>query len=199
MPYLRKRQNAMTTIRQIISLTSGIVFFIAFLVPYNCFSQDSAKYEKILLVERTILKKEQTKPTQKIFHIGKKVAIRQYSSDTLLRGHIESIMDSSIVIKGKTIDLKDVKQIKVIRGSSIIWTGAAASTFSLSLLLTGYLVANSSENSNTDLGMGFAFIGVVGFFCTVPVLIYGIIDKLTAKHYHMDKDFVIMVKTIKKK
>ncbi len=180
-------------------MTCGMVFFVSFLKPYNCFSQDSSKYEKILLVERTVLKKGQTKPTQRIFHIGKRVAIRQYSSDTLLRGHIETIMDSSIVIKGRIIDLKDIKQISVIRGASIIWAGAAASTFSLSLLLTGYLVANANENANTDLGIGFALIGVAGFFCSVPVLIYGIIDKLTAKQYQLDKDFVIMVKTIKKK
>lgn len=176
-------------------VTCGLFAVLILNFPFDSFSQDSVKTEKILLVERKTLKNWQTKPTQRIFHTGKKVAIKRYSNDSLLRGHIESIMDSSIIIKGETVPLKDIRRISVIRGETISWVGAAASALSLGVFAGGYIVINSVEYR----GLGAIVFGVLGSFCAVPVLIFGIIDRVTAKHYHLDKDFVIMVKTVEYK
>jgi hypothetical protein len=199
MPYLRKRQNAMTATRQIISLTSGMVFFIAFLIPYNCFSQDSAKYEKILLVERTILKKGQTKPTQKLFHVGKKIVIKRYSNDIVLRGKIESISDTSIIMKRQAIPLTDIKTIYANRGIVTIKVGAVASTVTAWVTLAGLVIAETSINNVGYQNLLFFICGVAADIFTIPILIIGIIDHVTAKHYHLDRDFKIMVKTTNKK
>ena len=197
MPYLKLL--VMTKKEMKSNLNLGLLIFLFFVFSLDSFSQDNTISNKILLVKRTYLKSWQTEPTQKKFHIEKKVTIKRFSNDTVVRGKIISIMDSSIIIDSKIIPLKDIKRISLIRGETAIGIGAVTTGICLGFFIWGGVQMSNDHLGNME-GVGMVLLSFMAAVCiTGPVLIYGVIDRVTEKHYHLDKDFKISVKTVKTK
>jgi hypothetical protein len=172
-------------------LTLGMLIFLTF-SSYDCLSQDTTTTQKILLLEKTTLKSGQTKPSQKIFYINNKIVVRRYSNTKVLRGRIDSINDSTIIVKGKSIDIKDIKIINKNKGEAIIRVGEVATIISIGMPIIGYIEFNN--NSKMD-GFTYGVISaMVTILITVPVLVIGFIDRVTEKHYHLDKNYKLIVK-----
>jgi hypothetical protein len=177
-------------------LTCGIIVFMTFLFSFNCFSQDSNRTKRILYVERTRQYANQTEPTHKKFTEGNKVAIKRYSNDTLVHGKIEAIEDSSIIIKGKIIFLKDIKSIHVNRKPTFFIVGGLIPVVTSSVV---YVLSIQNPNNPAFDGPAWFLLTMISITVGVGIEIVGIIDALTVKHYHLDKDFIMTVKTVKKK
>lgn len=186
----------MKTPRTIISLICLAAFFVVLLRPDNCHSQDSTGFEKILLVEKTRLKNEYAKPDRKIFHAGKRVSLERYSNDTVLRGKIESIPDSAVIIQNQVIPLSDIRTIRANRDKGVIKAGAIGSSLAAAVTLAGLMTAESSVHNTGNVNPWFFIAGVIADIFTVPVLIAGVIDHVAAKRYHLDRDYKISVSTI---
>jgi hypothetical protein len=153
---------------------------------------------KILYLESTKLKAGQTHPTHKIFSDGNKISVKRYSNGTLLHGKIEAIGDSSIIIKGKTIFLKDIKSIHANRKPTIFIVGGIIPIATIAILYPLYKFQENQNINNPDYFPGGLLDLTIGSIAVgVVTEVVGIIDLVIVKHYHLDKDFIITVKTLK--
>jgi hypothetical protein len=186
-------------------LNYGISTLVAFLITFNSFSQDSIITKKILLLQKTSIENGHERLVQKKFRVSSRVAILRYSNDTVMHGRIKIISDSSIVLNGKTILLKDIKRINASRGPSIFIIGASIPILTLGITSAIYernkkndLTNNGDEFLNLD-GIGYAVAVLGSIEIGAIVELVGIIDAAVPIHCRTDKGFVIKVKTVKKK
>jgi hypothetical protein len=176
----------------------GIVAVLILLLPAAGLSQDTANTEKVLFLESKILKTQQDKPIHRIFCINDRIKVRLRSNDTSLHGKIGSINDTSVVIHDKTVLLKDIKGIKLIRGKTLTELGAGITVLSAGLIAVGS-ATHYNENHEAYNHIVYAIVGIFSAMAGVPMLIVGIIDMLTVKYYDLDKEYILLVKTKTKK
>jgi len=67
--------------------------------------------KKVLIVEKTILRKNQAIPKSIAFTEGESIVIKRYNNKTIVKGKIESISDSSVSVNGYKINLNEIQRI----------------------------------------------------------------------------------------
>jgi len=194
--FIKKTLNKLTymTKRKIqLLLTFGMFMLMTFQISFNCYSQDSSRTIKILYIERTTLESNQTHPTHKIFRIGNKIKINRYSNDTILRGKIESIGDTSIILQSKIVALNDIKCIKKSGGNIMFVIGALTP-------IAGTIIGSAtSPNNDFDRAIG-TYVGLIyGVLVGVVIEMVGVMSIVAERKFHLDKDYIMTIKTVKKK
>ena len=174
-----------------ITMTCILVALQTFLISPDCISQNTSSTQNILVLQKTTLKSGQTKPDQKIFKQNCSISVRRYSNPKVLRGKIDSINNSSIYLKGNLVDIKDIKRINTFRGKALTFIGPTLILTSISLSQFAFTPPNEYGNSYITLAFFPVFFGFVG---GMIVTCTGLIEILTTKHYHLDKDYKIVIK-----
>lgn len=143
----------------------------------------------VLLAKQTKIKKGKEKTKQAVFITSKKVYIKKYHANSLIKGRISVASDSSISIKGETVEVKDIKKISNQRGgdqliigvSSLAITGILLSMNNL-FFLDKYDKSGNDNNSYSNTTYTFVVLGVL--ILEVMYFIPASIIKLaTTKHY----------------
>jgi hypothetical protein len=194
-------------IKRHLLLTLFTVFFTILVtqLPTTSYAQDSIKKQKILVVEKENQKIRYirnpkgtlTEIQPRSFKTGKKVIVKRYDNDTTLRGKIELITDSSLTIKGKSINLSKIKSICAYRGLEPTILGLSM----ISAGIISVLLFESFENDNYD-GGDYNTSNLIGPFLSIAVAflgacttVFGIVETITIKNYKMDK-YKLRIKTI---
>jgi len=166
----------------------------------NLSTKDNSTYQtNTLVAQRTRLRDGQELTSQVMFLIGKKVYIRRYNNDTLVKGVLECVTDSSIMIKGKLIKIKDIKIISKHRGGDILIIGLS----SLAVLTVAIFVDKALFDPGVDKygnaieahgyyesEMAFLFCGFLDVVTVIPT---GLIKLSLTRHYKMDRGWKLKV------
>jgi hypothetical protein len=182
------------------------VFKISFLfmvlgciVPTCSFSQDSLRIERLIIIESTKFTGWQNPPTRVIFNKGEKVKIKKYN-DTTIKGRIDTLLDSSIVIGGKQVKINEIKGINAVsnKGATITIIGLSTIVFSAGMMALSTIIYPEIYNDEDEdinrwsrfyYDLGFAMIGFVGAKLTLG----GILILATVKHYRADRKWKLYV------
>lgn len=165
-----------------------VIGIVIFTQPFKCYSQDNIK-KRILVIERIEKKDWQKRPTIVEFEKGDRTLVKRFSNDTVKRGKIESVSDSSITIKGTVIKLKDIKSIRRIRGKNGLIVGS--SIMGISFLETMYFATLPPKyNSAGDNVNGYKAIngiyGMLGMFVGGGIIVISALDAVSVRHYNIN-------------
>lgn len=198
MPNLLLRAFNMTNPRLTLKLIILVFITSSFCIPSLCFSQDSVNTEKILVAQKTIKPKLQIHPTpyniHHYFKKGNRVSIKKFDN-TKVNGKIDSIADSSIVIKGDLIKLNDIKRLNRKWGLNAL---ATIAVFAGAYTAIGYIYPPKYDE--VDFNVNAYGYNMSIYITTICAGVVGIIEIVSIKYYKMDKNSKLYVMTkIKKK
>ncbi|MGD0711395.1 MAG: hypothetical protein ABR968_09460 [Bacteroidales bacterium] len=150
-----------------------------------------------LIVKQTKLRKNQDKPNSITFIEGDRIVIKRYNNNIIICGKIESISDSSVLVKGNKININEIQRISKRRNGTLLATGLSSVAF-----LSGIAYVSSAtwqpkydgheDLINDDTGYLLAILGVafVDFIITVPA---GIIQIATTKYFKMSDGWKLYI------
>lgn len=182
-----------------------IYFFlnvIGVFLSLGCTGQDSLRNEKYLIIESTKFIGWQSQPIRKILTAGISVAIKKYNNDTIIRGKIDYLTDSSLVINKHSINLNKIEKIKIIAKKGMKMTTIGATTLFLSCGMMAFgneFYPDIRNEEDEDINryprsyymMGFACMGCSGGLLALT----GIANMATNPYYKMDKNWKLYVKS----
>jgi hypothetical protein len=168
-------------------------------IPTSCYSQDTIRKENFLVIESTKFKGWQKPPTRVIFNKGEKVKIKDYN-DRVIKGKIDTILDSCIVIDGNKIKINDIKEINTAsnKGLKVTLAGLGTIVFSAGMMVLSIVFYPEIYNDEGEdinrwsrfyYQLGISMIAIVGAKLTLG----GILILATVKHYRIDKNWKIYV------
>jgi len=175
----------------------GIWFIVAFItffviIQRDCYAQDSVKAKKILIVEQTTRKKWQPPASPTIFKEEDKVTLVINGNDQKLRGRIEVISDSLIIVEGHIINLSEIKSIKAFKGVITTLTG-----FNSIILSVGMLVyfhgTDNPYNEDSYAQTGSLIVSLVFAVGGGVAAVVGLINVTSAKNYRLGSDYKMYV------
>jgi len=175
----------------------GIWFFVMFIaffvvIQQDCYAQDSVKAKKILVVEQIARKKWQPPASPTIFKEKDKVTIVINGNDEKLRGQIEVISDSLIIVEGHIINLSDIKSIKAFKGVITTLTGFSSIILSFAMLAT-FHGSNTSYYEDEYAQTASLIVSAVFAAAGGAVAVVGLINVTSAKNYRFDSDYKMCV------
>ncbi len=179
---------------------------LVFQIPQQSLAQDSIKQHRVLVVDNSNARVQNSPfPNMpsvpgppKIFKKGKRVTITKNSSNEKIRGRIECLGDSSIIINGQTINLSDVSSIKAYRGveTAIVGGSAFVASFSLFGIFTGTYVPDyndEGEDQNRYSLFNKQIVTIVVGFASGVVALVGIISLASSKRYRMEDGYQLKI------
>jgi hypothetical protein len=177
-------------------LTAPLLFAIlATLLLFGagkCFGQDSTKIKNVLVVECTTQNPWEIMPKRVIFKTHKKIRI-ETTKDENITARIDFISDSSLVIKGNEIKLRDITKINKYRSKIPAVVGGITAATGIGGMIYFYSNFNNNSFSNYELDNGVLISAAVLFAGLITTLV-GLIELGGAKKYNMKENWKFYVK-----
>ena len=158
---------------------------------------DTLAKSKKLIVEQTKLREGNKWPRHITFIAGKRIVIKKYHDKKIIRGPLEYVTDSSILVKGKFIKIKEIQSVQRHSGGTLLVVGLSTSA-SFIIIAEGVNVLTVPKydkygditNDPTNIIITIFVIGVLDLFTVVPA---GIVQLALTKNYRMDKNWKIVI------
>jgi len=113
-------------------------------------------------------------------------------NDEKLRGQIEVISDSLIIVEGHIINLSDIKSIKAFKGVITTLTGFSSIILSFAMLAT-FHGSNTSYYEDEYAQTASLIVSAVFAAAGGAVAVVGLINVTSAKNYRFDSDYKMCV------
>ncbi len=160
---------------------------------------DSLQFKRILLIQRSVIDTSSVCTEQRKFHVGNRIAIKLYSNDLCIKGRISGIGDSTMTIGANTILYKHIKEIHSLRGRDIFIFGGVSYILplgiSIALIARGVQQQSMGNEYAGDYFLGAMAVAFMGLTISSAIELFGIIYRITAKRYNLDKNYKIIVLT----
>jgi len=191
---------------QLLTIFSFLLILTGDLISLNCYSQDSISKEKVLIIAtiKSPAGYPLKNPKYRTIKQDKKISIKRYNNDTVLKGKITSITDSTITIDKQIIKIAEIRKINAGRGK--LETIIGLSTFISLSGVAAYREAtyrpDYAENGDDLNSWPFFYsqmtIGCLAFTGGIVAIIGGI-ELITSKYYNLEKNCRLIVGTKRKK
>jgi hypothetical protein len=182
------------------ALLFAIIAIVLLLGAGKCFGQDSAGYEKILVIQRQTLKPWHKDSTRFYFKKGNRLCLTKYNKKVVI-GRLESLNDSSIVVGKKEIILKEIKRINRYNGVNLSIIGPSLSLYGFELFELLLKVRDDYNDDYVPPGetrtIGIASVGAVIIFLGACTTIVGLIEVASTKYFKMGDKWKLVVKSKK--
>jgi hypothetical protein len=159
------------------------IFFLTFVLLFaiNSYGQFG---DKMILLTKINKDKSLNNSRHVKLRIGNNVCLK-FKSDSIIRGRIEKITDSTISIKGLDFSLKNIFRINKTGTGTLLTAGLSITT----LAYGSYYILINSENAP----LGYSIFSFVFIPIGAVTAIAGVIVDVTWKRFYLGKNWKISV------
>ena len=151
--------------------------------------QDSLRKSKRLIIEQIKLPKGNKQLKYIFLDQGQKIKIT-YKNDSVVRGKIEFVNDSSVIIKNRSIKINEINSITKGVGGRLLIVGVSSTAL---FAILAAVTANQPYNDNSMFGSPVYLFLPLAFYDLLIMVPIGIIELASTKHYRMNDNWKIVI------